>query len=237
MKKILFFVLCAGLISGILLGCDTGNKENPVSYIESPDIITSQQDNFDFSESEPLPPPEPLIGSVSIYVWKDETGETCFTLYYGEPLLAPSQLSVGRVFYDIASLNAVLSEYQPDILDTAYIQHTGDLTKDEMLEITDMIEVPSKDYSKITSLYEFNITTFDEAYEQVNEFYPNAEEIRYAGEKNIIWSEKYPYDVYMFEVDTNGETIICAVSKEGGIFFTYIEETWLARGGARARED
>jgi|GEM_PF-847164 len=178
---------------------------------------------------KPIQTSIPLVDAVSIFVWKDHHGQTRYTLFDGEVTPAPSELSTGRAFGDIAGLNDALAEYQPDTLSTVYVKHTMDFTKDEMLAITDMFVIPSGNYSMATGLYDFHITTLDEAQETVSAHYPGATEIRYTGEKDI--SDINPpasVDVYTFEVDLEGETFICAVSRERGIFSTCSDGVWFA---------
>lgn len=179
-------------------------------------------------------PLSPFVNTVSIVVWKDNNGQTRYSLFDGEATPAPSELSSGRVFSNIAELNGALAQYQPDTLSTVHVKHTMDVTKDEMLAITDMITIPSEDYSSTTGLYEFRITTLDEAREAVGGHYPNATEIRYLCDDTISYTNPpAPVDVYTFEVDINDETVICAVSKERGIFFNYRDGTWGAFTGLR----
>ncbi|WP_097014500.1 M56 family metallopeptidase [Anaerocolumna aminovalerica] len=76
-----------------------------------------------------------------------------------------------------------------------------------------------------------------EAQELVGVHYPEATEIRYRGEKDISYTNPpAPVDVYTFEVDINDETVICAVSKERGIFFIYSDGTWFAFTGVGQKE-
>jgi beta-lactamase regulating signal transducer with metallopeptidase domain len=96
-------------------------------------------------------------------------------------------------------------------------------------------------FQRGTVTYGFKIvvsyTNVPEAQELVGGHYPEATEIRYTGEKDISYTNPpAPVDVYTFEVDINGETVICAVSKEQGIFFTYSDGTWFVFTGAREQE-
>lgn len=96
-------------------------------------------------------------------------------------------------------------------------------------------------FQRGTVIYGFKIVVsymnVPEAQELVGEHYPEATEIRYTGEKDISYTNPpAPVDVYTFEVDINDETVICAVSKERGIFFTYSDGTWFAFTGVREEE-
>ncbi len=96
-------------------------------------------------------------------------------------------------------------------------------------------------FQRGTVIYGFKIVVsyinVPEAQELVSVYYPEATEIRYTGEKDISYTNPpAPVDVYTFEVDINDETVICAVSKERGIFFTYSDGTWFAFTGVREQE-
>ena len=93
-------------------------------------------------------------------------------------------------------------------------------------------------FERGTVIYGFKVivsfVTVPEAQEIVSEHYPEATEIRYTGQKDISYTNPpAPVDVYTFEVDVNGETIICAVSTERGIYFTYSNDTWWAFTGLK----
>lgn len=96
-------------------------------------------------------------------------------------------------------------------------------------------------FERGTVIYGFKLVVsyvnVSEAQELVGGHYPEATEIRYTGEKDISYTNPpAPVDVYTFEVDINGETVICAVSKERSIFFTYSNGTWFAFTGVREQE-
>lgn len=66
----------------------------------------------------------------------------------------------------------------------------------------------------------------------VETHYPNASDIISSGEDVINYTNPpAAVDVFTFEVVMLDETIICAVSKEQGIFFTYSEGKWYAFTG------
>ena len=97
----------------------------------------------------------PLVDSVTVVIWKNEDGQDCFTLSDGASPPSPSQLSGGRVFDGVDGLNAELGNYRQDAISTVYVKHTMDFSKNEVMALTDMIVVPSSDYSMTTGLYEY----------------------------------------------------------------------------------
>ena len=96
----------------------------------------------------------PLADSVLIIVWKDDNGDSRFSLFDGNTNVSPSQISTSdAVFSSLAELNSVLAEYPQDSIYEVNIKHTMDFSKDEMDGISDSIAVPSGNYFKTTGLY------------------------------------------------------------------------------------
>jgi len=108
---------------------------------------------------ETTQPALPASDSVTVVVWKDDNGLTCYSLFDGDVTPAPTDLPNGRVYDDIAELNAALAMYPQDTVSVVYIRHAIDFTKEEASIWSDIISVPSANYSKVTGLYESPIIT------------------------------------------------------------------------------
>jgi hypothetical protein len=126
-------------IKGYSLICTWGNNECEYGFIIRGDAAITMTARDDV---------------VSVTIWKDDEGKTRFTLTDNELPPTPVQLSEGRVFNDVAGLNATLAEYQQDRIATVFVKHTRDFTKEEIITLTERFVIPSGNYSMATSLYE-----------------------------------------------------------------------------------
>ena len=219
MKKALVLSIALLILFAALTGCS--------ETFEPSDV----QGNEAVEESQRT---ELHVDSVLIIVWKDDNGDARYSLYDGNMNISPSQISTADiVFHEISALNAKLAEYPQDVLEAVNVLHTIDFTKDEMQIIADAITVPSGNYSKAVGLYEFHITTLDEARAIVNEHNPKAAEVAYIGEDSISYTNPpAPVECYIFKVTLANKTVTCAVSKERGIYFTHDGGEWFASSGA-----
>jgi len=144
MRKVFLEVILIALIM-LLCSCKS-NTEIPA--LRTYDYVT-----------ETTIPALPALDTVTVIIWKDDSKQTCYSLFDGEVTPAPADLFSGRVFNDIVELNAVLARYTQDTIGVVYISHTMDFTKEEVSIWSDMISVPSGNYSKVTGLYDPPIIT------------------------------------------------------------------------------
>ncbi|MGF7141631.1 beta-lactamase regulating signal transducer with metallopeptidase domain [Anaerotaenia torta] len=89
---------------------------------------------------------ESSADKITIQVWKDENGNTRYTLFDIVVTDDLTELPVGRVFDSIEGLNTALEEYRQDDM-TVHVKHTFDFTKEEMQAIIEMFVIPSENYN------------------------------------------------------------------------------------------
>ena len=100
-------------------------------------------------------------------------------------------------------------------------------------EVPEPPPVVTPEESEISEIV-YQIFSLEEAHEIISYRYPDAEAINYFDDDIINYTNPpAPVEVYVFEVYTSGDKIICAVSKEGGISFFYSDGAWSAFGGSR----
>jgi hypothetical protein len=93
----------------------------------------------------------PFDGTISIIVQKGTDGKPWYNLFNYEPKSSYECLfDPHRWFENVESLNAALAEYAEGSIETVYVKHTDEFTKEEMLKITDALIIPSKNFRMTT---------------------------------------------------------------------------------------
>jgi len=102
--------------------------------------------------------PAPVDDTITIYMFKDGSGQVGFSLFNWELTFDPIVLSSSNGYIDVAGLNAALAKYPQDTIRRVFVKHTSDFTKDEVIAITDQFVIPSGNFNMGTGLAEWDGT-------------------------------------------------------------------------------
>ncbi|MCL2499193.1 MAG: M56 family metallopeptidase [Defluviitaleaceae bacterium] len=102
--------------------------------------------------------PVPVDDTITIYMFKDGSGQVGFLLFNWELTFDPAVLSSSNGYIDVAGLNAALAKYPQDTIRRVFVKHTSDFTKDEVITITDQFVIPSGNFNMGTGLAEWDGT-------------------------------------------------------------------------------
>jgi beta-lactamase regulating signal transducer with metallopeptidase domain len=144
-----------------LIHYENGDTVARFEYIDGTTLILKEASSLLFADVGARYSAEPIpfsLNSIAVVMYKSD-GQVWYVLFDGKLPEDWFMRGFVRRFGDIGGLNAELAEYSPNQINTVYVWHTSDFTKEEVTALTEQFKIPSENFSMGTGLLDENSMT------------------------------------------------------------------------------